>query len=148
MSGSERSERLAIWAAIALGLLGFAGSLGRPVLPPLPAAWGWPLQALVVLLGWLAARLARRRIREIERARWAAVEDPLRTGPEREWAHKEAERARRACNFAFLLAPLMLGYFLAHQVGENATATVRALAGTPLLGYVACLFWGRETAPF
>jgi hypothetical protein len=42
----------------------------------------------------------------------------------------------------------MLGYFLAHQFGENATATVRALAGTPLLGYVAGLFWGRETAPF
>ena len=48
----------------------------------------------------------------------------------------------------FLLAPLMLGYFLAHQFGETATATVRALAGTPLLGYVAGLFWGRETAPF
>jgi len=147
VSGIERSERLAIWVAIVLGLLGFAGSLGRPVLPPLPASWSWPLQALVVLLGWLSARLARRRIREIEQTRWAAVEDPLLTGPEREWAHKEAERARCACSFAFLLAPLMLGYFLAHQFGEAATATARALAGTPLLGFVAGLLWGRETAP-
>ena len=147
MTPLERAERLAIWTAVVLGLLGFAGGLGRPVLPALPASAAWPLQALVVVAGFLAARIAGQRTREIERRRWAALEEPLLTGGEREWAHKEAERARRACGFAFLLAPLMLGYFLAHQFPEGAPAAARALAGTPLLGYVGGLLWGRERRP-
>ncbi|MCZ7650634.1 MAG: hypothetical protein M5U13_05510 [Thermoanaerobaculia bacterium] len=147
MTSLERAERLALWIAVALGLLGFAGGLGQRVLPPLPAAAAWPLQALVIGSGLLAARLARRRAAEIERRRWAALEEPLLTSGEREWAHREAERARRASGFAFLLAPLMLGYFLAYQFPEGAAPLARALAGTPLLGFVLGLLWERRAGP-
>jgi hypothetical protein len=140
----ERAERLALWAAVILGLLGFAGGLGHRVLPSLPATAGWPLQLVVIGCGFLAARLARRRAAEIERRRWAALEEPLLTGGEREWAHREAEQARRASGFALLLAPLMLGYFLAYQFADGAGAVARALAGTPLLGFVGGLLWGRS----
>jgi len=143
----ERAERLALWTAVALGLLGFAGGLGSRVLPPFPPAAEWPLQLLVTACGFLAARLARRRTAEIERRRWAALEEPRLTGGEREWAHKEAERARRASGFAFLLAPLMLGYFLAYQFPDGAGPVARALAGTPLLGFVGGLLWGRSRPP-
>lgn len=144
MTRHHLAERIAWWIAAACGLLGFAASLGNAPLPPFPVGLVWPLHGLVIACGVAGAWLAHRRHAEIEARRWATVEEPGLTSGEREWAHKEAERAGRMAHLAFILAPLLGGYWLAYQFPAEAGPAARALAASSLVGTALGLLVFRE----
>lgn len=144
MTRWELAERIAWWVAAAGGLAGFASSLGKAPLAPLPLALVWPSHLAAFAVGLAGAWLAQRRQAEVEARRWAALEEPGMTSGEREWAHKEAERAGRMALLAFILAPLLLGYWLAYQFPAGAGPVARALAASPLLGTAAGLLLFRD----
>jgi hypothetical protein len=134
----ERLQRLAGAVALAGCALGFLTSVGCRVVSGGDPGWASFLHPLLLVVGALAGAAAVGRGREIDRRRWQTVDDPQLTTGEREWAHKEAERQRRAAGTVFLVGPLALGYWLAYQIqpGER-TLVASTLSLTPLLGFFA-----------
>lgn len=139
------AQTAAAWSAGVFGLLGFLASVGV-LLVPAGAAWlAWLLHPLLLALGAAGAYAAALRGREIDRWRWRMVEDPLITDAEREEAHKEAERQRRAAATAFLAAPVFLGYWLVYQV--TGDLAVWLLPASALLGYAAGVALAHRWVP-
>ncbi len=136
----ERAQTVAAVAAVGGLLLGFLASLGVHVLPLLDRTGLW-VSAVALLAGGLFGGAATvLRAREIDRRRWAAVEDPQVTSGEREYAHKEAERERRWAGTIFFTSPIALSYWAAYQLGADAgLAAPPVLAVVPLGGYLAGL---------
>ncbi|HVR28585.1 MAG TPA: hypothetical protein VMS86_03540 [Thermoanaerobaculia bacterium] len=130
------TQNVAVVVAVVCGVLGFTTATGCRVLPPGdPGAAAW-LHPLVLLAGAGSGLLFSLRAREIETERWRVVDDSTITKGEREYAHREAEREKKAAGVAFLMAPLALGFWLAsHLRGERLTAA-ELLSLTPLLGFL------------
>jgi hypothetical protein len=136
----ERLQTLAATSAVAGLLLGFLASIGLRLFPALSAAGFWVVAVLLLAAGVGGGLATVARAREIDRRRWEIVEDPMLTSGEREYAHKEAERARRWAGTAFLTAPVALAYWAAYQVTpEAALGAPPLLAAVPLAGYLAGL---------
>lgn len=140
-----RLQQAAGAVAVAGLVLGFLASIDVRLLPPgdpRVAAW---LHPLLLVLGIAAGAAAAERGRQIDRRRWEIVEDPLITSGEREYAHKEAERERRVASTVFLLAPVLLGYWLGYQFSgserpEGGSTVAYLLTVTPMVGFVLGLW--------
>ena len=100
--------------AVAGGVLGFLTAGGCSATPTAPPGWAGPVHLLLLLVSALGGICAAFRIREVETARWQAVNDPLATKGEREYAHREAESQRRWAATAFLLGPIGVAFWLAY----------------------------------
>jgi len=122
------------WVAPLFALLGFLASIGHGVLPPLAAALVGPLALLLTAGGAAAAWIGNRRGLEIDRERFAFVEDPLATRDERKLAHQEAERQHRLSMTALVAAPLALGYWLAYELPRELR-WAPALPAAVLVGF-------------
>jgi len=123
------------WAVAGLcAVVGFLASLGFFVLSPGTAAGAWAGHALLALLGAACGVATVLRGEEIDRVRWAIVEDPLTTKGEAEYAHKDAESQRRLAGTAFLAAPVFVGYWLLYQLGAEDLPTF-LLPATALAAY-------------
>jgi len=116
------------------GVAGFLASLGVFLLPPAGPGWAWPAHALLAALGAACGVGTVVRGEEIDRGRWAIVEDPLTTKGEAEYAHKDAESQRRLAGTAFLAAPVFVGYWLLYQLGAEDLPTY-LLPGTALAAF-------------
>ena len=133
----EKLEKVAFWVAVICAGLGFLTSAGCLHLPSAPRGALGFLHTFLLLVGAVAGWLGVRRSREIDRRRWEIVKDDRLTSGERDWAHKEAERQRRWAGTSFLGAPVMLGYWLAHQVeGGARVLAAQILPATALAGAV------------
>lgn len=133
----ERLQTFATVAAVAGLLLGFLASIGLRLFPLLSATGFWIVAVLLFVAGVVGGLATVVRARDIDRNRWEVVDDPLLTSGEREYAHKEAERARRWSGTVFLTAPVALAYWAAYQVApEAALGAPPLLAAVPLAGYL------------
>ena len=130
------AQNAALVVAIVCGALGLATATGCPVLPPGdPGAVAW-LHPLVIGVAAVAGLCFSLRAREIDAERWRVVDDSTITKGEREYAHKEAEREKKAAGVVFLMAPLTLGFWLAsHWRGERVGAA-ELLSLVPLFGFL------------
>ena len=146
MTRLERFQKVALWVAVGCATIGFLTSTGCQMLPNAPRQALAVLHPVLFALGAVFGVASQRRSEEIDRERWKIVEDPLLTSGERDWAHKNAERKRRAAGTAFLDAPLALGYWLAHQI-EGRGLAADLLAATAVLGAVAGLILARFLEP-
>ena len=146
MTRLERFQKVALWVAVGCATMGFLTSTGCQMLPDAPRQALLILHPLLFAFGDVFGVAAHRRSEEVDRERWEIVEDPLLTSGERDWAHKNAERKRRAAGTAFLAAPLALGYWLAHQIAGRGLAA-DLLAATAVLGSVAGLILARFLNP-
>lgn len=136
----ERLQTAAAVAAVVGLLLGFLASIGVHVAPPLSRTGLWVTVVALFAGGLLGGAATVLRARAIDRRRWEAVEDPLITSGEREYAHKEAERERRWAGTVFFTSPIALGYWAAYQLGPDVgLAAPPLLAVVPLGGYLAGL---------
>ena len=145
----RRWQRMSLITAGVSCLLGFltAGGCGPlPLAEPSSAAWIHPL---LLLVGALAGWAAELRFDEIDHERWEIVGDAHLTKGEREYAHKEAERQRRAAGTAFVAAPLGLSFWFAYQFqGKFQWPDVTPadfLMLTPLLAFGLSLLITRKT---
>lgn len=137
MTSLERLQQIAIAIAAMGALLGFASSGGCHVLPTAAPDLAWIIHFLLLALGAGAGWLSFLRYREVERRRWQAVNDPLATQGEQEYAHKEAESQRRFAGTAYLLAPMGLAFWLANHFDRRGELTPSDLfLVTPLLGFL------------
>jgi hypothetical protein len=84
-----------------------------------PERWTLLLHPVLLLAGAGCGLLTRWRAREIDANRWRVLSDPLLTRGEKEWAHHDAEAERRRAAVVFLLCPLVLGMWLAYDLGEE-----------------------------
>lgn len=141
----EGVQRLSIAVAIVCGALGLATSAGCSTLPEPPLGLAWALHPFLFLLGGLAGLFTSLRHREVEEQRRQAVEDPLATRGEQDYAHREAESQRRFAGTAFLLAPLGFAYWMAYafEVRGRVTAADFFLV-TTVLGFLPGLLLGRR----
>lgn len=146
MTRLERFQKVALWVAVGSATIGFLTSTGCQMLPNAPRQVLPLLHPVLFALGAVFGVASQRRSEEIDRERWKIVEEPLLTGGERDWAHKNAERKRRGAGTAFLAAPLALGYWLAHQI-EGRGLAADLLAATAVLGAVAGLILARLLEP-
>jgi len=146
MTRLERFQKVALWVAVGGATIGFLTSTGCQMLPNAPRQVLPLLHPVLFALGAVFGVASQRRSEEIDRERWKIVEEPLLTGGERDWAHKNAERKRRGAGTAFLAAPLALGYWLAHQI-EGRGLAADLLAATAVLGAVAGLILARFLEP-
>ncbi len=146
MTRLERFQKVALWVAVGSATIGFLTSTGCQMLPDAPRQVLPLLHPVLFALGAVFGVASQRRSEEIDRERWKIVEEPLLTGGERDWAHKNAERKRRGAGTAFLAAPLALGYWLAHQI-EGRGLAADLLAATAVLGAVAGLILARYLQP-
>lgn len=138
----ERLQSFLLAAAIAGLAIGFLASIGLRIFPLLDRAGFWTVVTLLLLAGLGGGVATVVRAREIDRRRWEAVDDPLITKGEREYAHKEAERERRWAGIVYFTSPIALGYCAAYHLGagaaENAPALLSLLPlASYLVGYVA-----------
>lgn len=145
----ERLQRVSFWVAVISAGLGLVTSSGCGFVSEIPAGSLWFLHPLLFGLGGAAMLLWNRRAGEIDRERWQVVEEAGLTSGEREYAHQRAERERRWSALAFGSSPLMLGYWLAHQVAPGDRPLLSdllpasALLGS-LLAFVALAVSGRR----
>ena len=128
-----RWQAAAVAVAVACGVLGFLASLDLYLMPPFPPPAVWLAHPLLAALGAAAGAAAALRGRELDRARWEVVDQPMITSGERELAHKEAERQRRLAATAFLAAAVFVGYWLLYQIPAGLVAWL--LPATALLGW-------------
>jgi hypothetical protein len=128
-----RWQAAAVAVAVACGVLGFLASLDLYLLPPFPHPAVWLAHPLLAALGAAAGAAAALRGRELDRARWEVVDQPMITSGERELAHKEAERQRRLAATAFLAAAVFVGYWLLYQIPGGLVAWL--LPATALVGW-------------
>jgi hypothetical protein len=136
----ERLQTIAAASAVAGLLLGFLASIGLRLFPALDRTGFWIVAVLLLAAGLGGGLATVARARQIDRNRWEVVEDPMLTSGEREYAHKEAERAQRWAGTVFLTAPVALAYWAAYQLSaEVAFAAPPLLAAVPLAGYLAGL---------
>jgi len=148
----ESLQAVATVTGVAALVLGFLASLGLRLVPVLSAAAFWPLAFVLGACGAAGGVATVLRGRTIDRRRWEAVDDPLLTSGEREYAHKEAERQRRWAGTVFFAAPVALSYWTAYQLPvEAGPATTPLLALFPLAGYLIGLLaahWrGQRRSP-
>lgn len=148
----ESVQTVATVAGVAALALGFLASIGLRLVPVLPASAFWPLSLTLGLLGAAGGVITVVRGRSIDRRRWEAVDDPLLTSGEREYAHKEAERQRRWTGTVFFATPVALAYWAAFQLpAEAGLGTTPLLALFPLAGYLIGLlgahWWWRRRSP-
>jgi len=145
MSLLERIQKICWPMAAIFAVLGVGASTGCRVLPAGNPDHVWLLHGLLLAAGFAAGVATMLRAVEIDRKRWEIVEDPLLTSGEREYAHKEAERQRRLAGTAFLLLPLTLAYWLAHQFQDEELHLPQILLGvTPIVAFFLGLWWGRR----
>lgn len=142
MSG-DRLVGVCGWAAAVFGVLGFAASLGRGLLPDLPAAATVPLHLVMLALGVAAALLATWRATAIDRERFLYASDPQATREEVKLAHREAERKHKVTTLTLVLAPVLLAYWLAYELPAEVRLA-RALPASPLVGFGLGLLLGRR----
>lgn len=149
MSRLQGLERVSLGVAVVCGLLTLASAAGCPTFEVEEPAWAWPLHALLLAVGAGAGVATMLRGVEIDRKRWEIVEDPLLTSGERQYAHKEAERQRRAAGTLLLLGPVVLGYWLAYQFRSAQVHVLLTdlLGVTPLFAFLAGLVYGRRYEP-
>jgi hypothetical protein len=138
----ERMQGFLLAAAVAGLAIGFLASIGLRIFPLLDRTGFWIVVTLLLLAGAGGGVATVVRAREIDRRRWEAVDDPLITSGEREYAHKEAERERRWAGIVFFTSPIALGYCAAYHLGPGAVANAPALLAllplaAYLVGYVA-----------
>ena len=136
----ERLQTVAAVLAVAALGLGFLASIGGHLLPLLGRPGLWVSAVALLAYGIFGGIATVLRAREIDRRRWEAVEDPLITSGEREYAHKEAERERRWAGTVFFASPIALSYWAAYQLAPDAgLGAPPLLAVVPLGGYLAGL---------
>lgn len=134
--------RLQNAAAVLAGfcvLLAIAASAGLGVIGTFGNAAAIAAHIFLLVFGAICGTLARWRVDEIENERWSHVEDELATQGEKEYAHKEAERGRRAASTLFALAPACLAFWLAQEthVSGDGIRISDLLMVTPLVAYIA-----------
>jgi hypothetical protein len=133
----ERLQGFLLIAAVVGLAVGFLASIGLRVFPLLGRGGFWIVVALLLLAGLGGGVATVVRAREIDRRRWEAVDDPLITKGEREYAHKEAERERRWAGIVYFTSPIALGYCAAYHLGPGAVENAPALLSLlPLAAYV------------
>jgi hypothetical protein len=141
----RRLQTAALAAAGVFLVVGFLASLDLRLLPVGPPWLAWlahPLLAVCGAAGGLATAL---RGREVDRWRWAMVEDPMLTSGEREEAHREAERQRRHAGTVFLAAPVFLGYWLVYQLAGGLATWL--LPASALAGFAIGLLVAGRLVP-
>ena len=140
----ERLQTVVTIVGVLCALLGLATSSGCAVFPKGPPEAAWILHPLLLLLGVAAGVVTHLRTRDIDRKRWRIVQDTTLTKGEVEYAHREAESARRISSTVFLGAPLALGFWMAYQFrSEDRRTAADLLVMTPLLGYLLGYFIGQ-----
>ncbi len=137
--GQTSAERLcaaAMWVTAVAGLLGVLAATGASPIPRGTPALAWWLHPLVIAFGTVGGVLSIKRARELDQERWRIVGDSALTSGEREWAHKEAERAMRSAATTLLLSACAIGAWLAYQTRIPGTITAAdLLVATPVVGF-------------
>lgn len=131
-------------------LLGFLASIDVLLLPRGEPIMAWLLHPLLLGTGLFGGLTTAISSRAIDRRRWEILDEPLLTEGEREHAHKEAERERRAAGTWFLLAPVLLGYWMAYQFAgeEGGSPLTYLLTATPMAGFpIGLLLANRALGP-
>lgn len=152
MAVLEKIQRLALGVGVVGVFLGLSTATGCGVFPQGDPGWAGLLHLGLLVLGLSSGVMGMVRIRHIDRIRWETVQDGNLTSLEREWAHKEAERARQWAGTVFLACPAILGYWCAYQFrAEPASLATELLVVTPivggLLGFGATYLIGRRSKP-
>jgi hypothetical protein len=136
----ERLQSAGAALAVTAGIAGFLASIGLRQIPALDAGTVRLLGGLLALVGLAGGWATARRAQAIDRVRFEVVADLALTSGEREYAHKEAERERRAAGIVFLALPVALAYWLSYHVTPEIKAMAfPTLTIPPLVGYVVGL---------
>ena len=136
----QRCQNGALAVAIVTGALGLLAAGGCSVVPEGRPGLAGLIHVLLLGLSIGAGLLAALRTQEVETARWEAVNEPMATKGEREYAHREAESQRRGTSTIFLLAPLGIAFWLAHVFDTEGVFSLSDLfLVTPVLGYLLTL---------
>lgn len=145
MSALARLERISLAVAIVAGALVLLSATGCGLDLAGRVTVAWLLHPVLLVLGAGAGLVTILRGVEIDRQRWEIVNDSSITKGEREYAHKEAERQRRAAGTLFLLGPVLVALWLAYQLrGEGPELVADLLILTPLVGFLAGILFGRR----
>lgn len=136
----ERIQHGAIAVAVVTGALGLLAAGGCSIAPEGKPELAGLVHVFLLLISVGAGIVAALRVNEVEQARWQAVQEPMATKGEREYAHREAESQRRGTATAFLLAPLGVAFWLAHLFETEGVFSLSDLfLVTPVVGYLIAL---------
>ena len=131
----KKLQSLSVAIGILCGVLALSTSTGCPIVEPGDPSSAPFFHPLVLVVGGFFGFLALVRSRLIEREMWRIVEDSDLTSGERELAHREAGREKRATGTMFLVGPLGLGLWLAYQFKGEELGIAELLTITPLAGF-------------
>jgi hypothetical protein len=140
---ARRAQQVALLAAVVCGVAGLATATGCPVLERGEQGAGAWLHPLVILAGAVSGLCFSLRARAVDAERWRVVDDSTLTSGEREYAHREAEREKKAAGITFLMAPLTLGFWLASHFRGERIGAADFLSLTPLVGFLLGMGAGR-----
>lgn len=151
----ETAQTVSAFVAGAALLLGFLASIDVLLLPRGNETLAWALHPVLFVLGTLGGVAAAVRGRQADKVRWSVLDDPMLTDGERQLAHQEAERQRRWAATVFFVTPILLGYWLAYQCGDEDSRSLvpPLLIASPMAGFLLGLLltqWmlGPEKKPY
>ncbi len=162
---------------LVFGVLALGASTGLTPIPKGNNAWSLFLHPLVLVVGLGCGVATILRVRQIDDERWRLATDDDLTDGERQLAHSNANQEVKVAGTTFLVAALAFGGFLAYQFKLDAppdliepqaqtsldaggqtepespsddqplVTAAEFLIVTPMVGFVAGLWWGNRRFP-